>query len=94
MTNSSNPSLGPKCNNTITIDLPNRMEPPIYFYYKLENFYQNHRRYANSRDDYQLLGNKRIYSDIQSNCYPVVTYALSQDNGNSSSIVYNPCGTF
>jgi hypothetical protein len=29
---------------------------PLYVYYELENFYQNHRRYVSSRDANQLLG--------------------------------------
>lgn len=29
---------------------------PVYMYYGLSNFYQNHRRYVKSRDDNQLLG--------------------------------------
>ena len=32
------------------------MKAPVYFYYKLENFYQNHRRYVKSRNDDQLAG--------------------------------------
>jgi hypothetical protein len=29
---------------------------PLYVYYELENFYQNHRRYVSSRDAFQLEG--------------------------------------
>jgi hypothetical protein len=31
-----------------------RMKSPIYVYYQLDNFYQNHRRYVKSRNDEQL----------------------------------------
>ena len=31
------------------------MDPPIYMYYKLTHFYQNHRMYVKSRDDSQLV---------------------------------------
>ncbi|CAG0914011.1 unnamed protein product [Notodromas monacha] len=31
----------------------------VYVYYKLTNYYQNHRRYVKSRDDVQLLGSVR-----------------------------------
>ena len=40
----------------INISIPNKMEPPIYMYYKLTNYYQNHRRYVKSRSDMQLRG--------------------------------------
>jgi len=96
MTNILDPKRGPKCNNTIRIDLPSRMEPPIYLYYKLENFYQNHRRYATSRDDYQLSGSQRIFSDVSTNCYPIIQNAFYQDSniisGNRTYKIYNPCG--
>uniref|UniRef100_A0A1J3IFT5 ALA-interacting subunit n=1 Tax=Noccaea caerulescens TaxID=107243 RepID=A0A1J3IFT5_NOCCA len=40
------------CNRRIIV--PKRMKQPIYVYYQLENFYQNHRRYVKSRSDSQL----------------------------------------
>ena len=36
---------------TITLVLDTRIEAPIYVYYQLENFYQNHRRYVKSRSN-------------------------------------------
>ena len=32
------------------------MAAPVYLYYQLDNFYQNHRRYVSSRSDTQLAG--------------------------------------
>lgn len=40
----------------VTFTVDKDMEAPIYLYYQLENFYQNHRRYVKSRDDEQLRG--------------------------------------
>ncbi|KAK9149960.1 hypothetical protein Syun_008269 [Stephania yunnanensis] len=40
------------CERKITV--PKRMKSPIYVYYQLDNFYQNHRRYVKSRSDAQL----------------------------------------
>jgi len=40
----------------LTIEVTEDMEPPIYMYYKLTRFYQNHRMYVKSRDDLQLGG--------------------------------------
>ena len=43
-------------NCTVTFTPDRDMEPPIYVYYELHNFYQNHRRYVKSRSDKQLMG--------------------------------------
>ncbi|KAL8469351.1 hypothetical protein ACS0TY_032250 [Phlomoides rotata] len=40
------------CNRTLMVR--KRMKQPIYVYYQLDNFYQNHRRYVKSRSDQQL----------------------------------------
>jgi len=34
--------VGTTCNVTLTA--PRHMKPPIYLYYELDNYYQNHRR--------------------------------------------------
>lgn len=39
---------------TFTIPIDRDMEPPIWVYYGLDGFHQNHRRYINSRPDMQL----------------------------------------
>jgi len=42
---------------TISLDAPTAdMKAPLYFYYELDNFYQNHRRYVKSRADGVLAG--------------------------------------
>ncbi|CAI9784037.1 unnamed protein product [Fraxinus pennsylvanica] len=68
------------CNRTLTV--PKHMKQPIYVYYQLDNFYQNHRRYVKSRSDQQLRnpGNE----DDTSACKPEDTTA------NGMPIV--PCG--
>lgn len=40
----------------VNMSVPANMEPPVFFYYKLTGFYQNHRRYVKSRSDDQLNG--------------------------------------
>ncbi|GFP99077.1 ala-interacting subunit 1 [Phtheirospermum japonicum] len=42
------------CSRTLIV--PRKMKHPIYVYYQLDNFYQNHRRYVKSRSDHQLWG--------------------------------------
>jgi len=44
------------CNCTIPFELQQDFKGNVFMYYGLTNFYQNHRRYVKSRDDYQLLG--------------------------------------
>ncbi len=41
----------------------------VFFYYGLSNFYQNHRRYVKSRNDWQLLG----HLDNTADCTPYET---------------------
>mmetsp|Transcript_22343 Transcript_22343/g.16810 ORF Transcript_22343/g.16810 Transcript_22343/m.16810 type:complete len:102 (+) Transcript_22343:137-442(+) len=46
------------------------IDQPVYFYYQLDNFYQNHRRYVKSRDYQQLKGQYKEYDDI-GDCDPI-----------------------
>ncbi|XWS16555.1 hypothetical protein CRYUN_Cryun34aG0098500 [Craigia yunnanensis] len=39
---------------TRTLSVPKLMKSPVFIYYQLDNFYQNHRRYVKSRSDKQL----------------------------------------
>jgi hypothetical protein len=60
-------AFGTVCNVALTVT--KEMKPPVYFYYKLTNFYQNHRRYVKSRDDTQLSGK----ASDSSTCDPLET---------------------
>ena len=70
------------CTCSIALNLPTDFAKPVYLYYGLKNFYQNHRRYVKSRDDNQLLG--QSLSSLNSECKPY-------DSPNSS-FIYGPCG--
>ncbi|KAF5957942.1 hypothetical protein HYC85_005167 [Camellia sinensis] len=48
--------------------VPKQMKSPIYIYYQLDNFYQNHRRYVKSRSDNQL--RSRAYEFDTEDCEP------------------------
>ncbi|KAJ8900021.1 hypothetical protein K2173_024135 [Erythroxylum novogranatense] len=61
--------------------VPKQMKSPVYIYYQLENFYQNHRRYITSRSENQLRSKSRE-SDVGT-CDP-------EKNVNGEPIV--PCG--
>jgi len=77
---------GPICN--ITLYNVNFPAGPIYVYYRLENFYQNHRRYVKSRNDNQLQG--QIVSSLAdlSDCAPFDSVGESS----APSDFYLPCG--
>lgn len=87
-----------KSNCTITISIEKDMTAPIFVFYELHNFYQNHRRYIKSKSSTQLAGTEISSSDALTACDPVYlmkhigifkTYAgydLSED------AVANPCG--
>ncbi|KAK2874982.1 hypothetical protein FQN49_001882 [Arthroderma sp. PD_2] len=45
---------GTRC--SLIFNIPNDIGPPVYMYYRLTNFYQNHRRYVKSLDLDQMRG--------------------------------------
>ena len=57
---------------TIQFTIPNSIGSPVYLYYRLTNFYQNHRRYVKSLDLSQLKGQAVSASTIGSSaCNPL-----------------------
>ncbi|CAN0522451.1 unnamed protein product, partial [Ectocarpus sp. 8 AP-2014] len=60
------------------------MKPPIYVYYELNNYFQNHRRYVKSRSSLQLLG-EAVEPD--ENCEP-----LERTTVGGEILDLNPCG--
>ncbi|KAJ8773903.1 hypothetical protein K2173_009334 [Erythroxylum novogranatense] len=66
---------------TSSLIVPREMKSPIFVYYQLDNFYQNHRRYVKSRNDEQL--RSRASEAETKNCDPEVT---------SSNGPIVPCG--
>ncbi|KAI8393826.1 CDC50/LEM3 family [Radiomyces spectabilis] len=64
--------------------LPSAISPPIYIYYRLTNFYQNHRQYIKSYDANQLFGHPVSAGTARTNCDPLAV------NGNNQ-VIY-PCG--
>ncbi|KAJ2743167.1 alkylphosphocholine resistance protein lem3 [Coemansia sp. BCRC 34301] len=73
---------------TISFNLPKDLEPSVYLYYRLTNFYQNHRRYTRSFDVDQLKGKVRSASDLANgDCSP-----LDSHTEGGSKRPYYPCG--
>ena len=81
----------------MTIDIDSDIPQPIYVYYQLDNFYQNHRRYVKSRSNEQLMGNELSVGQL-SDCDPIITNAnLGKDESvNGATLIPGepafPCG--
>ncbi|KAK4965671.1 alkylphosphocholine resistance protein lem3 [Elasticomyces elasticus] len=70
----------------VQFEIPKEIGPPVLFYYRLTNFYQNHRRYVKSLDQDQLMGKNQSRDKIKkSDCNP-----LTVDPATNKS--YYPCG--
>ena len=70
----------------VEFTIPNEIKPPILFYYRLTNFYQNHRRYVKSLDTDQLKGDAQSASQINSgDCEPLKLDPVTKKP-------YYPCG--
>lgn len=81
----------PFANVTVTacilhFTIPDDLPPPVLLYYRLTNFYQNHRRYVKSFDQDQLAGTAQSNDTIsKSDCDP-----LRIDSATNKP--YYPCG--
>ena len=67
----------------ITFHIEKDMKAPVYLYYQLDNFYQNHRRYVQSRSDAQLRGDATAST---SDCSPLVTSGTGVFKYNSTAV--------
>ncbi len=68
----------------LQFDIPNNISAPVFLYYRLSSFYQNHRKYETSYDYDQLRGSAVKGSVLTSDCKPFRT--------NSAGKIYYPCG--
>ncbi|EGW33316.1 uncharacterized protein SPAPADRAFT_60655 [Spathaspora passalidarum NRRL Y-27907] len=61
----------------VQFEVLNNMKGPIYFFYRLHNFYANHRRFVKSFSEDQLNGKAASLNDIKNtvgqNCQPLST---------------------
>ena len=55
---------------TVELQINDTIKAPVYVYYQLDNFYQNHRRYVKSRSFNQLKGDY-LTVDKLSDCDPI-----------------------
>lgn len=74
------------CN--IIVDVAKEMKGPVFVYYELTNFYQNHRRYVKSKSEDQIQG-KVLASGAAGlkDCEPLIT----REEGSTKTILH-PCG--
>ena len=61
--------IGTTCD--INFSIEEEMSKDVYVYYRMKNFYQNHRRYIKSKSNKQLKGNWLEESDIDDDCDPI-----------------------
>lgn len=69
---------------SITLDIEKEMKGPVWVYYQIDNFYQNHRRYVKSRSAEQLLGTQIDEDQMKTDCDPLYK--------TSAGMLLNPCG--
>lgn len=85
----------PVCN--VTFQIEGNMREPIYLYYELRNFYQNHRTYRKSKSYAQLRGEDleaSSLSDCGDNLYGDSLYVDQYLDGSpiGDKDIANPCG--
>ena len=71
---------------SLRIPIPVDIGPPVLFYYRLTNFYQNHRRYVKSLDTDQLRGDAVPLNTIKGGSCDPLQY------NKTSNKPYYPCG--
>lgn len=71
----------------VKFNLPRDLKPPIYLYYRLTNFYQNHRKYVDSVDPKQIAGHALDADSLSTNCKPLRLVG----DGSDEKVIY-PCG--
>jgi len=56
----------------VSLEISDDMQAPVFFYYELHNYYQNHRRYVKSKSNDQLKGKDMSKGDL-ADCDPVIS---------------------
>jgi hypothetical protein len=82
-------STSSSCMVETSLTVDKDMDAPVYMYYQLSNFYQNHRRYVKSRSDVQLRGDEITTT---TGCDPLATRACDNAAGLAGQCSIYPCG--
>jgi len=72
------------CHCQVDFNVTESLTAPVFLYYGLTNFYQNHRRYVKSRSENQLLGKA---DPSLSSCVP-----FDREGGKKDGLPTAPCG--
>lgn len=72
---------------TLSFQTSKKLTAPVYVYYQLTNFFQNHRDYVLSRSASQLRGETK--NDDIDDCTPLIR---AKDSFGSSNKILYPCG--
>lgn len=83
----------------IIFDVPEKMEQPVYLFYEIDNFYQNHRRYLKSKSLTQLSGTNIDLATAEKSCDPIIrvkdlNFKVSWGTKKllNNDDIANPCG--
>lgn len=84
----------------VNFSIPHEMTQPIFLFYEIDNFYQNHRRYVRSKSLKQLAGEDISDDEVSKNCDPIThvrdlqeKFRFKQDGTPMDvSMQANPCG--
>ncbi|XP_072035100.1 cell cycle control protein 50A-like [Amphiura filiformis] len=82
---------GETCYCSLPFELTKKFSGQVFLYYRLTNYYQNHRRYVNSRDDLQFLGRSPT-SSPSSDCAPYRYNEYMDSNNDTKRQSVAPCG--
>ncbi|KAH9981455.1 cell cycle control protein [Lactifluus volemus] len=82
----------PQC--LIQFDIPFNISPSVLIYYKLTNFYQNHRRYVQSYDSGQLKGKHPLAVSGDQVIYPcgLIANSIFNDTFSNLTLLNPPSG--
>lgn len=75
----------------LQLEIEEDMDGPIYMYYILEDFFQNHKRYVRSVNYNQLHGNSVSRTGID-DCIPLRELSSVAGDALPDEGIINPCG--